>query len=208
MSDSQLSIINPLFFLYHSWIDYELEVKIRMIRVDPKKSKSEYLYTKSFLDTRIKPFSILDQVTGPGQIKYGDYYIFEWANPSTRFNPQSRQPLTKADYQTAFKARNIIINDDQGGLRRSDELTAFYKKEYLPVNGSKYAYFKNFNKFIFDYNYQIHDYDKDGNRVAVEMKDNNVAVPRYIVDIYDDYDVEWNQNKTHTIMPPKLNSFE
>ncbi len=24
MSDSQLSITNPIFFLYHSWIDYEL----------------------------------------------------------------------------------------------------------------------------------------------------------------------------------------
>lgn len=32
MSDSQLSITNPLFFLFHSWIDYMLEVKIRMIR--------------------------------------------------------------------------------------------------------------------------------------------------------------------------------
>lgn len=76
MSDSQLSITNPLFFLYHSWIDYQLEVKIRMIRTDPKASKSEYLYAKSFLDTRLKPFSVMDQVSGKGQIRYGDYYIF------------------------------------------------------------------------------------------------------------------------------------
>lgn len=82
-----------------------------MIRADPKKSKSEYLYTKSFLDTRFKSFSVLDQITGSGQIKYGDYYIFEWANPNTRFYPEFKQPLTKNDYQAAFKARNFIIND-------------------------------------------------------------------------------------------------
>lgn len=75
------------------------------------------------------------------------------------------------------------------------------------MNGSKYSYFKNFSKFRFDYNYQIHDYDQDGNRVPIEMKDNIVVVPKYIRDIYDDYDIEWNQNKTHTVMPPKLNSF-
>lgn len=40
------------------------------------------------------------------------------------------------------------------------------------------------------------------------MKGNTVVVPRYILDIYDDYDLEWNQNKTQTITPPKLASFE
>ena len=40
------------------------------------------------------------------------------------------------------------------------------------------------------------------------MKGNTVVVPQYIVDIYNDYDVEWNQNKTHNITPPKLASFE
>jgi hypothetical protein len=138
-----------------------------MIRTSPSSNKSEYTYTKSFLDIRIKPFSVLDQVTSTGQIKYGDYYIFEWSNPATKFYPQFNQPLTKQDYQTAFKSRNYILNDDQKGIRRSDELSSFYKKEYLPNNTQRYAYFKNFNKFSFDYNYQIHDYDKDGNRVAV-----------------------------------------
>lgn len=119
MSDSQLSITNPLFFLYHSWIDYQLEVKIRMIRTSPV-SKTEYDYTVAWMNTRLKPFSVLDQVSGPGQIKYGDYYIFEWANPLTRFYPQFKDPLKKEDYQAAFKSRNYIINDDKKGLRRSD----------------------------------------------------------------------------------------
>lgn len=40
------------------------------------------------------------------------------------------------------------------------------------------------------------------------MKDSTVVVPSYIKDIFTDYDNEWNRNKTSTIMPPKLNSFE
>lgn len=75
MSDSQLSITNPIFFLFHSWIDYQLEVKIRMIRTSTN-NKSEYNYAKTFLDNRIKPFSVLDQVSGTGQIRYGNYNIF------------------------------------------------------------------------------------------------------------------------------------
>lgn len=35
MSDAQLSITHPLFFLYHSWIDLALETKIRMVRAGP-----------------------------------------------------------------------------------------------------------------------------------------------------------------------------
>jgi hypothetical protein len=127
MSDSQLSITNPIFFLYHSWIDFELELKIRMIR-NSTNSKTEYNYAKTYLDNRIKPSSILDQVSGPGQIRYGNYNIFEWANPLTRFAPQFNQPLTANDYQVAFKSRNFIINDSQSGIRRSDELTPFYQQ--------------------------------------------------------------------------------
>ena len=40
------------------------------------------------------------------------------------------------------------------------------------------------------------------------MKDGIVAVPSYITAIYDDYDADWNQNKTNTINPPKLNAVE
>lgn len=40
MSDSQLSITNPIFFLYHSWIDYQLELKIRTIRTNPSLTKT------------------------------------------------------------------------------------------------------------------------------------------------------------------------
>jgi hypothetical protein len=128
MSDSQISITNPIFFLYHAWIDYQLEVKIRMIRTSPTSNKAEYSYTKSFLDTRIKPFSVLDQVSGPTQLKYGEYYIFEWSNPLTRFYPQFNQPLTPSDSQVAFKSRNFILNDANKGIRRSDELSTFYKQ--------------------------------------------------------------------------------
>ena len=83
MSDSQLSITNPLFFLYHSWIDLALETKIRLIRTSEQNSK-EAQATRQFLDN-IKPNSVLDQVTTPtGPITYGNYNIFEWALPISR----------------------------------------------------------------------------------------------------------------------------
>lgn len=77
MSDAQLSITNPIFFIYHSFIDYMLEVKIRMIRTSTKNS-TEYIATRNFLDNTQKPNSVLDQVYNPTRrrITYGNYYIF------------------------------------------------------------------------------------------------------------------------------------
>ncbi len=46
-----------------------------MIRTSAN-SKAEYNNAKSFLDNRIKPFSVLNQVSGTGQIRYGSYNIF------------------------------------------------------------------------------------------------------------------------------------
>ena len=75
MSDSQLSITNLIFFLYHSWIDLALETKIRMIR-NSDISQAELVNTNQFLDN-IKEASVLDQPSGtPGNITYGDYYIY------------------------------------------------------------------------------------------------------------------------------------
>lgn len=105
------------------------------------------------MDTRIKPFSVLDQVNKLVQLKYGEYYIFEWANPMTKFYPQVNQPLKPGDYQLAFKTRNFILNDAAKGIRRSDELSALYQQEYLPANAKRYSSFKGFAKFNFNYNY-------------------------------------------------------
>jgi hypothetical protein len=58
----------------------------------------------------IKPRSILDQASGqPGNITYGDYYIFEWAKPDVRFN--SNLALGPKDYQVAFKGKRFVLNE-------------------------------------------------------------------------------------------------
>ena len=38
MNNAVYSLSNLVFFLYHSWIDLELEIKTRMIRSDPVES--------------------------------------------------------------------------------------------------------------------------------------------------------------------------
>ena len=34
MSDSQLSITHPVFFMFHSWMDLALETKARKVRTE------------------------------------------------------------------------------------------------------------------------------------------------------------------------------
>lgn len=48
MSDAQLSITHPIFFLFHSWCDLALETKIRMVRQSDR-SASEYKSAKHYL---------------------------------------------------------------------------------------------------------------------------------------------------------------
>lgn len=58
----------------------------------------------------VKPLSVLDQPSGqPGNINYGDYYIFEWAKPDVRFN--GNLVLTPNDYQVAFKGKRFVLNE-------------------------------------------------------------------------------------------------
>lgn len=69
----------------------------------------------------------MDRASGKGKIKFGNYYIFEWATPNARFYPQINVPtFTSKDYQAAFKSRNFILNEQVSGIRRSDELGVFY----------------------------------------------------------------------------------
>jgi hypothetical protein len=75
MSDSQLSITHPIFFLFHSWVDLALETKVRMIRNSPR-NDMEYQRAKQYLNN-IKPYSILNQVvTKDKGITLGEYPIF------------------------------------------------------------------------------------------------------------------------------------
>jgi len=118
MSDSQLSITNPLFFIYHSWIDLALETKIRMIR-NSNNNQAELLNTSQYLD-QIKDPSVLDQPSGdPGSISYADYYIYEWAVPLAKSNNDNSITLGPNDYQVAFKGKDFVINGNIG-IRRSD----------------------------------------------------------------------------------------
>ena len=83
MSDAQLSITHPIFFLFHSWVDLALETKIRMIRNSPKNAM-EYRMAKLYL-SNIKAYSILNQVVSKDRpITLGEHPIFEWVVPIVR----------------------------------------------------------------------------------------------------------------------------
>ena len=43
MRDGSFSIINPLFIVYHSYIDYMLELKIRLVNEDQNKEAYQSL---------------------------------------------------------------------------------------------------------------------------------------------------------------------
>ena len=52
MNNNDFSIINPLFFVYHSYIDYMLELKIRMIREQYVFPKKEHNLVVDLADTK------------------------------------------------------------------------------------------------------------------------------------------------------------
>lgn len=80
----------------------------------------------------------------------------------------SNATLGPTDYQAAFKGKDFVVNGTIG-IRRSDELSQFYQQNYVPVNGSRYAYFNGFRNFNYDYNYEVYDYNQNGDVVLVQM---------------------------------------
>lgn len=116
----------------------------------------------------IKRSSTLDQPSGrPGNITFAEYNIFEWAIPIVR-DRWNDITLGPNDYQAAFRGRDYVVNGTIG-IRRSDKLTQFYQQNYIPVHGSRYSYFNGFRNFNFDYNYEIYDYNQNGNVTLIVM---------------------------------------
>ena len=75
MSDSQLSITHPVFFMFHSWMDLALETKARMVRKG-NNSRVEFRRTQDFMEN-IKFYSLLNQVANDrAPITWAEYPIF------------------------------------------------------------------------------------------------------------------------------------
>ena len=140
---------------------------------------------------------MLDQPSGrQGNVRYADYFIFEWAIPIVRSRTR-RTTLLPKDYQAAFRGKDYVVNGTTG-IRRSDELTQFYQKDYVPINGSRYSYFNGFKKFNYDYNYEILDYNQNGQVSYTQMQGNTVVIPSYLLAIYQDYQDLWDNNLTRS----------
>ena len=126
----------------------------------------------------------MNQVVGKGgSITLGEYPIFEWAVPISRLR-DTGIILGKNDYQVAFTGKDYVLNEEVQGIRRSDELDLFYKNEYVKKNAYRYKHFEGFETFDFNYNFEIIDYNRKGERRLEVMKGSTVVVPSYITAIY------------------------
>ena len=78
MVDGNFSLSNLLFFPYHSWIDIQLEMKLRMCNYESQAKKmAKRLHSYSNRE------EYFDPLLNPSQKKqkFGDYPILEWCDP-------------------------------------------------------------------------------------------------------------------------------
>lgn len=78
MVDGSFSLLNLMFFPYHSWIDIQLEMKIRMCH-HPKEAHRMYqaLNTNTY---RKQNFEALINPKGNPRL-FGTYPLLEWVDP-------------------------------------------------------------------------------------------------------------------------------
>ena len=77
MSDSSFSLTNLIFFLYHSWIDYQLEVKIRQLNTPP--AYTQAVNELSYRRERTV-YDVFNNDNDNGTYTVGNYRIPEWMN--------------------------------------------------------------------------------------------------------------------------------
>jgi hypothetical protein len=92
MSDVSFSLTNYLFFIYHSWIDAELELKIRKVR---------NLKNAAVMGAHLTKPVGLNRSNFKG-IKNKDYPIMEWADVHD-------SNVTNFKYKSFFTAGDFIM---------------------------------------------------------------------------------------------------
>lgn len=106
--------------------------------------------------------------------------------------------LGENDYQAPFAGYGYVLNDQVRGIRLSSELDEFYKQNYVEQQAHRYKHYEGFKSYNFNYTYEVRDYQQ-GQVVNRKMEGSQVPVPSFIMDIYNDYDSEWNRNKVRDI---------
>ena len=78
MSDSRFSISNLLFYMFHSWIDVQVEMKLRSCNT-PKQADS----MNSKLTLLKRRTQLFDPILNPNKEdrSFGSYPLMEWADP-------------------------------------------------------------------------------------------------------------------------------
>jgi hypothetical protein len=173
MMDDNYSLTNLVFFLYHSWIDAQLEMKIRM--VDDYQGGQDMLRKLSEISQREQYF---DPLLNPNQEQrlFGEYPIIEWSDPKfvNLVNPHENVSfqekikrceaagLTADSVKVAFPSFWFIMRED-GFLRKTFDLQAFYNQTNYYNNHKEYfAEYKGFIKYNASYDYEIFETTYDG----------------------------------------------
>jgi hypothetical protein len=124
MNDASFSVTNPLFFLYHSWIDVQLEMKIRMCHDSSNAQEMNNYLAQQLGSSRLSRVFMANG--GSATTINGNYFICEWINP---------QNIN--EFYAFFNARAIVMRSPYE-IRTSFYLGELYNSVYKPNNWNNY----------------------------------------------------------------------
>jgi hypothetical protein len=181
LNDGNFSITSFIFWAYHGWIDYAIEVRLRRGGSGPK--TEDYIFLKNQMDktytlppdlpseqNESSPDQLKDKV-GPNFAKL-QRFMDKLSNldisSSDPINPNyaGYYPITEwiklqrlnnvgglEDMSAGFCSRDLILTKDER-VRTSFHFNDAYKK-YLQVYADRFRLFPDVGTINFNYNYQV-----------------------------------------------------
>jgi hypothetical protein len=163
MSDSVFSISNLVFYLFHSWIDVQFEMKTRMCN---NVREANMLHNQlTLLKRRAQRF---DPILNPKQESkaLGSYPIMEWSDPAFsmfvagkgNFDNQIRlceeYGIGEKSIVYYFEALGYMLRS-KDEMRTSKQMKEFYDEHYIKQNIETYAEFEGFGSYDAGYDFEI-----------------------------------------------------
>lgn len=173
LNDGTYSVTSLLFWPYHSWIDAQVEIKIRRSNAAGK-ADYDYMFkalneefTKAF-PTNIEYFSLSGvfnqfdkkigsmanwQISGTSPIdpkSAGYYLITEWVSPGVK---NSKKTLTQFEISPGCCARDLALT--KTNIRDSFNFNELYRDHYALAYAERYKFFNNLQGFNFNFDYQV-----------------------------------------------------
>ena len=173
LSDATFSVTSLVFITYHSWIDAQIEFKLR--RGNAPGNESDYYYMRNTLNDQFTAFPeslrnilapVFDSISedmihlansglsGTDPIdpdSAGIYPVLEWITPTVR--QATSLPPTYDSFSPAFCARDLVLTSTN--IRDSFNFNQIYQNFYAKNNEARFSFFQGIRTFNYNYNYQI-----------------------------------------------------